>query len=94
LAHRRLIKPLLSLEELDPAQIFSLRNKAPQISEEMLRVPDYYDDIDELTDEDEENIAEHDENNKNAQGSSTKKRALSEESEDDDDSSSCNTDSN
>ena len=47
--HRRLIKPLLTLDDLDAAQVYSLSNKAPEISEEMLRVPDYYDDMDILT---------------------------------------------
>ena len=48
-----MIKHLLTLNNaLDPDQIFALRNKAPEISEEMLRVPDYYDDIDELSEED------------------------------------------
>ena len=86
LAHRRLIKPLLTLDDLDAAQGYSLSNKAPEISEEMIRrVPDYYDDMDILTDEDDD---QNDENHFNAQGSSTKKRNLYEDN-DDEDSSSC-----
>ena len=88
LAYRRLIKPLLTLAELDSAQIYSLSNKAPAISEEMLRVPDYYDDIDILTDEEDEDIhGVYNGNDKNAQGSSSKKRVLSEESSEEDSSS-------
>lgn len=84
-----MIKPLLTLQELDSAQIYSLSNKAPAISEEMLRVPDYYDDIDILTDDENEDIpGECNENVKDAKGSSTtKKRFLSEESSEDDSSS-------
>jgi hypothetical protein len=81
LAHRRLIKPLLTLDDLDAGQVYSLSNKAPEISEEMLRVPDYYDDMDILTDE---NDDENDENDFNVQGSSTKKRNLYEEDDDED----------
>ena len=61
------------------AQVYSLiSNKATDISEEMLRVPDYYDDMNILTGEDD------DEKNFNAQGSSTKKRNLYEEDDDED----------
>jgi hypothetical protein len=60
-----LIKPLLTLDDLDAGQVYSLSNKAPEISEEMLRVPDYYDDMDILTDEDDD---ENDENDFNVQG--------------------------
>ena len=81
LAHRRLFKPLLTLDDLDAGQVYSLSNKAPEISEEMLRVPDYYDDMDILTDEDDD---ENDENDFNVQGSSTKKRNLYEEEDDQD----------
>ena len=87
LAHRRLFKPLLTLDDLDAAQVYSLSNKAPEISEEMIRrVPDYYDDMDILTDEDDD---ENDENDFNAQGSSTKtkKRNLYEDNDDEDSSS-------
>jgi hypothetical protein len=52
-----------------------------QRSKEMLRVPDYYDDMDILTDEDDD---ENDENDFNVQGSSTKKRNLYEEDDDED----------
>ena len=84
LAHRRLIKPLLTLDDLDAGQVYSLSNKAPEISEEMLRVPDYYDDMDILTDEDDD---QNDDNHFNAQGSSTKKRSLYENNDDEDSSS-------
>ena len=89
-----MIKPLLTLNALDPNQIFALRNKAPEISEEMLRVPDYYDDIDELSekDADEEESADE-EISKQGSSKQTKKRTRSQSNADGNESSSESDDS-
>ena len=89
-----MIKPLLTLDALTPDQIFALRNKAPEISEEMLRVPDYYDDIDELTDEDgDEDECADEEIIKQGSSNQSKKRTLSQTMADADKSSSESEDS-
>lgn len=87
-----MIKPLLTLDTLDPDQIFALRNKAPEISEEMLRVPDYFDDIDELSDEDDadedDECADEEIIKEGSSSKQTKKRTWSQSNADADESSS------
>jgi hypothetical protein len=90
-----LIKPLLTLlNALDPDQIFALCNKAPEISEEMLRVPDYYDDIDELSEKDaDEEVSADEEISKQRSSRQTKKRTRSQSNADGNESSSESDDS-
>lgn len=75
LAKKKFAHQILTLPALTPEDIYTLRNKAPPIADTLREVQDYYDNIDEYTDD--EDWLEHPNNQENLENGallSSKKR--------------------